>query len=122
MISPAELSKRFSLGPDVVPVSADEQRELQSQMRLIQTNGGPSSDTAVEFGWWEQLFDKRSKVSGVGELIGKYLVKEHQDRLEEYNDLQIEDGLDEGDGEAAELLLTAEHCGRSSSIGRSTHE
>ena len=96
------------LDPEGIAFPVDDQAEIKRQMQLVHTNGGPSADTVVELGTWDQLFEKRSKASGVGELIREFLQEEHPDRLDEYNDLQIDDGLDEGDGEAAELLLTAE--------------
>jgi S-DNA-T family DNA segregation ATPase FtsK/SpoIIIE len=93
------------------PLEGEESNRIREQMRSIQASGGPSPAHHVQLVHWEQLFEKGSKSNGLGKLVRQSILATHPTRLEEFNDLDVEEGLDEGDGQAAETLVTAASIG-----------
>ncbi len=59
----------------------------------------------IPFRIWSQLFDKDARKRKLGELLRDQIERVAPDRLGEFDDLDVKEGLDEGDQSAAESLL-----------------
>jgi S-DNA-T family DNA segregation ATPase FtsK/SpoIIIE len=108
----ADLIDRFA------PSNADghefdvaELESIRASMRAVRDNGGPEVTCGLEFSIWEQLFGIKAEKLGLGRQIRKVIEDHEPARLSEFDDLEIEAGLDEGDPAAAEKLLRAETDG-----------
>jgi hypothetical protein len=77
---------------------------------LVMEVGERSEDPrrALDLPIWLEIFEKRSTKVGLGRQIRDVLERIAPDRLEEFDALLVEDGLDRSDQEAAEQFLFAE--------------
>jgi hypothetical protein len=81
---------------------------VRDRMRTTVEQGGPSESCAVELELWLALFERRAGQAGLGQLIREHIALNVPDRTQEFDDLEVEAGLDAGEQEAAEQLLRAE--------------
>ena len=93
-----DLLRRFS-------ISADEAR---TRMRAVALGGGPSAKATLDLSLWLELFERRPDRAGLGKLIREELAKSAPERLDEFEELEVEAGLDSSEQEAAERLLRNE--------------
>ena len=88
--------------------STDDSDRLKATMRRIVAEGGPDTSLFVQLSDWEQLFEKKRTTPGLSSQIRGFLEQSHPARLDEYDDLAVEDALADGDEEAARTFLEAE--------------
>lgn len=91
------------------PLSSAFEEQIKTKMLDVVSAGGPSTDAYLDFAYWEQLFERPSKVSGLGQRIREFLEAEHPERVEEFLGLTVEEGLNDGDPESGEDFLQAEN-------------
>ena len=96
------------VGPDGSPPRPEEMDELRRTMRNVLDAGGPDSANNVAYRIWEQLFERRRATVGLGTQIRAHLEEHHPLRVQEYEDLIVQDALDDGDDAAALQLLRNE--------------
>jgi hypothetical protein len=92
-------------------LSEPEMSMLRQRMHDVLAAGGPSATISVQLAMWEQLFEKKSTKAGVGDLIREFLTREYPGRLDEFDDLNLDEGLNNGEADAAETLLNASPVG-----------
>lgn len=94
---------------DGEPYDDDGQKDWRSRCLGILFHRGdskPYSDVPLRI--WEQLFSRDNQKKGLGTRIDDYLEAQHQGRRQEYLDLEVMEGLDDNDTEAAKTFLDAE--------------
>jgi hypothetical protein len=82
-------------------LSTEVNVQLRQRMREILTSGGPDAGHSIELRIWEQLFEKRRTIAGLGDRIYSFLEGSHPHRLEEFEDLAVREGLNAGEDHAA---------------------
>ena len=85
-----------------------ELEAIKTRMRSVREDGGPGPNCDLDFSIWEQLFGLKADKIGLGRQIRKVIEVQEPTRVAEFDDLEIETGLDDGDPAAAEKLLRAE--------------
>ncbi|MGH3452765.1 MAG: FtsK/SpoIIIE domain-containing protein [Nocardioidaceae bacterium] len=90
-----------------VHLSSDD---AKTYMRNLVMSLGPTEDSrrALDLPVWLELFEKRSAKVGLGRLIREAIERADVGRLNEFDALLVEEGLDRSDQEAAERFLFAE--------------
>ena len=81
---------------------------LRQRMQAVVTGGGEDARRGVDLSLWLQLFERRADQAGLGQLVREHLAATVPERLDEYETLDVEAGLDHSDQEAAERLIRAE--------------
>lgn len=89
------------------PLAPETVEPLRERMREIVQAGGPDPQHHVDLRLWEQLFENRKVTIGLGTQIRTHLEQVHGARVAELEALEIQDRLDEGDPEAARVLVEA---------------
>lgn len=97
-----------ALEPQFLERFALDEVAARERMREIVHNGGPSERCAIDLSVWLALFERRADQDGLGQLVRAHLEKSAPDRLDEFDGLEVEAGLDHTDQEAAERFLRAE--------------
>lgn len=99
---------RAEFDADVLELTGvTDQTELKRRMLAIFEHPDDKPKlSAVEFDAWLWLFEHGAR-RGLGAMIKDYLADE-TDRVEEFDDLDVEPGLDRGEQEAAAAMLSAE--------------
>lgn len=88
---------------------ADGQEDWRSRcLGILFHRGDMKTYSDVPLRIWEQLFSRDNQKKGLGTRIDDYLEAQHQGRRQEYIDLEVMEGLDENDTEAAKNFLDAE--------------
>ncbi len=91
------------------PFDTEGQEDWRNRcLRILSHHGDSKPFSDVPLWIWEQLFSRDSQKKGLGTRIDEYLEAQHQGRRQEYLDLEVMDGLDDNDSEAAKALLDAE--------------
>lgn len=94
---------------DGEPYDTDRQEEWRNRCLGIVIHRGDSKPYAdMPLRIWEQLFSNDTQKKGIGTRTDDYLEAQHQDRRQEYLDLEVLEGLDDNDTETAKSLLDAE--------------
>ncbi|MBM7505915.1 FtsK/SpoIIIE domain-containing protein [Agromyces aurantiacus] len=90
-----------------VHLSADG---AKAHMRDLVMALGSTEDAlrALDLPLWLEIFEKRSAKIGLGRLIREAIERVADDRLDEFDALLVQEGLDRSDQEAAERFLFAE--------------
>jgi S-DNA-T family DNA segregation ATPase FtsK/SpoIIIE len=86
-------------------VSLDDAR---TKMRELVQGGGAAARAEIDLALWLELFERRTPRAGLGQLARESVEAVDPDRLPEYENLDVEAGLDHSEQEAAERLLRAE--------------
>ncbi|PHV68456.1 FtsK/SpoIIIE domain-containing protein [Williamsia muralis] len=74
--------------------------------RVLQ--GGDEARASIDLQLWLLLFDRRPDRRGLGSHFREDLARQDSTRVEEFDDLEVEPGLNDSDQEAAERLVRAE--------------
>ena len=82
--------------------------DLRERMRAVVQGGGTSARREVDLALWLELFERRADQAGLGQTIRENLAATSPDRVDEYETLDVEAGLDHSEQEAAERLIRAE--------------
>lgn len=91
-----------------VGLSSDE---AKTHMRNLVMESGERTECArraLDLSLWLEVFEKRSAKIGLGRQIREAIERSAAARLDEFDALLVEDGLDRSDQEAAERFLFAE--------------
>lgn len=92
-------------------VDATAVAEVKGAMRGFATTFGSDARRRIDFAYWSLLFDSAARREGLGAQVRRALEQhEDGDAVATFADLDIEDGLDEGDPEAAAVLLDAQNA------------
>jgi S-DNA-T family DNA segregation ATPase FtsK/SpoIIIE len=84
-------------------------------MREVVRGEGEAARQKLELEVWLQLFERRAQ-DGLGAQIRSRIAADHSTRLEEFDELEVEPGLDRSEQDAAERLVNAEPADADSSI------
>jgi DNA segregation ATPase FtsK/SpoIIIE, S-DNA-T family len=90
------------------PLTEPELCDLRASMLAVLDGQKVADLGRVPLRIWEQLFERREPAVGLGAQIRDYLEQDHPTRVAEFDALEVELGLDDGDADAAEQLLRAE--------------
>ena len=90
------------------PVAPEAAADLAQEMHRIHEAGGPDANSGISLRTWEQLFRRKRASTGLGTQIHGWISTHHEDRLPQFEDLQVVEGLDEGDSDSALILLRSE--------------
>lgn len=82
--------------------------QLREVMKGYVQGRGRASRSRLDLSVWLELFENRSAPAGLGQQIREELERTSQDRVDEFNALDLEAALDHSEQEAAEALLRAE--------------
>lgn len=95
--------------PSLERVSLSED-DAKTHMRNLVMALEPIEDArrALDLPLWLEVFEKRSTKVGLGRLIREAIERVADERLDEFDGLLVEEGLDRSDQEAAERFLFAE--------------
>lgn len=87
--------------------TVDAKRHMRN---LVMAWGGPkeAARRALDLPLWLEVFEKRSAKVGLGRQIRDEIERTAGERLDEFDALLVEEGLDRSDQEAAERFLFAE--------------
>ncbi len=92
---------------DGQPLEADEDAQLRSLMRRY-AGGDNEARLEIELRFWEQLFQRPNSKKKLGDVVRERLELAHAERLEEFDALDVIEGLNRKDPAAARQLLEAE--------------
>lgn len=81
---------------------------LRERMRAVVQGGGFATRRQIDLALWLELFERRADQAGLGQLVREHIAATAPDRLDEFENLDVEAGLDHSEQEAAERLLRAE--------------
>lgn len=93
---------------DLLDLHSVSDEDLRRRMRAVVTGGGETARRAIDLSLWLELFERRADQLGLGQLIREHIAATVPERLDEYETLDVEAGLDHSDQEAAERLIRAE--------------
>lgn len=94
---------------DGEPYGHDEQEAwAQACFRILYGKGDSKPYGEVPLRIWEQLFSRDDQRRGLGTRIDEHIANRDGLRRQEYHDLEVMEGLDDGDTEAAKTFLDAE--------------
>ena len=85
-----------------------EPTQLRSRMRRVVEGGGAVARSMVDLSLWLELFERRADQAGLGQLVRENIAATAPPRVDEFERLDVEAGLDHSEQEAAERLLRAE--------------
>ncbi|WP_433274651.1 FtsK/SpoIIIE domain-containing protein [Pseudonocardia xinjiangensis] len=77
-------------------------------MREVAEGGGEDARSRIHLKVWLELFRTNPTKAALGSRIRTALSEQFPERVQEFDDLAIESGLDEGEQEAAQVLLRSE--------------
>ena len=82
--------------------------ELRQLMKSYAQSQAPEARESLDLDVWLKLFEQGPQQAGLGEQIREELERTFTDRVDEFNALDVETGLDESEQAAAEAFLRAE--------------
>ena len=85
----------------------DASDKLRSQMKKVCEEGGPNTKCTIDLHHWEQLFSTVTTTLGLGGLIRQIIEQNYSERVPEFEALEVETLLNEGDAAAAARFLQA---------------
>ena len=90
------------------PVAASIAGDIKAAMQEFATTLASGAREKIDFSYWALLFDSSARREGLGAQVRRaFEQREDGEAAVTFEDLDIEDGLDEGDPEAAAVLLDA---------------
>jgi hypothetical protein len=93
---------------DLLDAHNTDDSTLRERMQAVVTGGGEDERRAVDLALWLELFERRGDTAGLGQLVREHIAATVPERLDEFETLDVEAGLDHSDQEAAERLIRAE--------------
>lgn len=111
MISDDDLLARIDateFDTDLLQIHAVDAATLRERMRAVVQGGGFATRRLIDLSLWLELFERRADQAGLGQLVREHMAATAPDRLDEFENLDVEAGLDHSEQEAAERLLRAE--------------
>lgn len=94
---------------------ASSEAAVREAMREVVRGEGEAARQRIELEAWLQLFERRAQ-DGLGAQIRLRIASHYPTRLEEFDELEVEPGLDRSEQDAAERLVNAEPADADSSI------
>ncbi|TWF75624.1 FtsK/SpoIIIE family protein [Pseudonocardia hierapolitana] len=88
---------------------------VREAMREVVRGEREAARQRIELEVWLQLFERRAQ-DGLGAQIRSRITSHHPTRLEEFDELEVEPGLDRSEQDAAERLVNAEPADAAPSI------
>lgn len=82
--------------------------QARERMRAVVQGGGARARADLDLSLWLELFERRSERAGLGQMVRAAIAGQANDRIAEFDDLDVEAGLDHSEQPAAERLLRAE--------------
>lgn len=77
-------------------------------MREVVRGGGAAARAGIDLSLWLELFERRAERAGLGQQVRASIVAQAEHRLPEFDELDVEAGLDHSEQRAAEQFLRAE--------------
>jgi S-DNA-T family DNA segregation ATPase FtsK/SpoIIIE len=92
-----------------IALDASDAAALRAAMQEFSTTYTSEARRKIDFAYWSLLFDSSVRREGLGAQVRRvFEQREEVEAATTFEDLDIEDGLDEGDAEAAAVLLDAQ--------------
>lgn len=92
-----------------IAADASETADVKAAMQQFSMTYTSEARRKIDFAYWSLLFDSTVRREGLGAQIRRVLERrEDAEAVATFEDLEVEDGLDEGDAEAAAALLDAQ--------------
>ncbi len=82
--------------------------QARDRMREVVLGGGAGARAGVDLSLWLELYERRAERAGLGQQVRASIATQAESRLSEFDDLDVEAGLDHSEQRAAEQLLRAE--------------
>jgi DNA segregation ATPase FtsK/SpoIIIE, S-DNA-T family len=82
--------------------------QARDRMRAVIQGGGARERAHLDLSLWLELFERRADKAGLGQIVRAAIAEQSADRLAEFDELDVEAGLDHSEQFAAERLLRAE--------------
>ncbi|KQY22811.1 hypothetical protein ASD16_09335 [Cellulomonas sp. Root485] len=82
--------------------------EARERMRQVVRGGGANARAGLDLSLWLELFERRAERAGLGQQVRASIATQAEPRLPEFDELEVEAGLDHSEQRAAEQLLRAE--------------
>ena len=82
--------------------------QARERMRAVVQGGGAKERADLDLSLWLELFERRADKAGLGQIVRAAIAEQSADRLAEFDELDVEAGLDHSEQFAAERLLRAE--------------
>lgn len=93
---------------DLLAIHGVDAGLLRDRMRAVVQGGGEIARREIELSLWLELFERRAEQAGLGQLVREHIAAAAPERLDEFENLDVEAGLDHSEQESAERLLRAE--------------
>lgn len=82
--------------------------QARDSLRAVVLGGGARARAVVDLSLWLELFERKADRMGLGQLVRAEIADRDPARLTEFDELDVEAGLDHSEQIAAERLLRAE--------------
>ncbi|GEL96330.1 FtsK/SpoIIIE domain-containing protein [Cellulomonas composti] len=82
--------------------------QVRERMREVVRGGGAAARAGIDLSLWLELFERRAERAGLGQQVRASIVAQAEHRLPEFDELDVEAGLDHSEQRAAEQFLRAE--------------
>jgi S-DNA-T family DNA segregation ATPase FtsK/SpoIIIE len=82
-----------------------EQKRIRSDLEAVLSGRDKDAKSRVLYRHWSQLVSSKSQKVGLGSRIRELIEMSSPERIAEYDELDVADGIDDGDSDAAQKLL-----------------